>query len=319
MHLADRARRAAGGDREAALAVGLLEPLARPRSRAARRERAGRRCGACRSRAGTRALGLAVGVRGVPVQFALVAEGAGGKLVTLPLGSRAPGTWQLATRLPAGLSELIALEVAVSPLTQHEIAHGEAEGTSSVIPSGSTALGPLMATGAGGGRSTVTDWAGWLARNGARLGSGEPAAADLRIRAGPDRRRPAAAGDRRRRPAGARQPERRRLRPGRARRSRSPSRTASCRCGSSESRAGFRPRRTRARASWSWTRAASRPPSTRTRPAPRRRTSSGSRPRTAPAGSGRSCAARPSPRSSSPPGRISRASSPPSRSPAASP
>ena len=124
--------------------------------------------------AGTRALGLAVGVRGVPVQYALVAEGAGGKLVTLPLGTRAPGTGQLATRLPAGLSELIALEVAVSPLTQHEIAHGEAEGTSSFIPSGSTALGPLMATGADGGRSTVTDWAGWLARNGARLGSGEP-------------------------------------------------------------------------------------------------------------------------------------------------
>jgi hypothetical protein len=123
---------------------------------------------------GTRALGLVVGVRGVPVQFALVAEGARRQLVTLTLGSRASGTGRLATRLPAGLRELIALEVEVSPLTQHEIAHGEAEGTSSFVPSGSTALGPLTATGAGGERSTVTDWAGWLARNGAQLGSGSP-------------------------------------------------------------------------------------------------------------------------------------------------
>ena len=108
------------------------------------------------------------------MQFALVAEGARRQLVTLTLGARAPGTWRLATRLPRGLNELIALEVEVSPLTEHEIAHGEAEGTSSFVPFGSTALGPLTATEAGGRDSTVTDWAGWLARNGAQLGSGNP-------------------------------------------------------------------------------------------------------------------------------------------------
>ena len=70
---------------------------------------------------------------------------------------------------------MIALTVAVGPLTAHQIAHGEAEGETAVVPSGSAALGPAPGSHARGRTSTVTDWAGWLARGGAELDSASPA------------------------------------------------------------------------------------------------------------------------------------------------
>ncbi len=69
---------------------------------------------------------------------------------------------------------MVGLTVAVSALTAHQIAHGEAEGSSAVVPSGSTSLGPLLATTRSGRSSAVTDWSGWLARGGAELDSGDP-------------------------------------------------------------------------------------------------------------------------------------------------
>jgi hypothetical protein len=114
--------------------------------------------------AGARELGMTVRVKGVPVQFALVAQDGAGNLVTLPLGIRAPGTWKLTAYVPPGLKQLTGLEVSISPLAQHEIAHGVAEGSAAVVPAGSALLGPLTA-----GSAPVTDWSGWLARNGASL------------------------------------------------------------------------------------------------------------------------------------------------------
>ena len=70
---------------------------------------------------------------------------------------------------------MIALTVAVGPLTAHQIAHGEAEGETAVVPSGSAALGPLLAVTPAGRTSTVTDWSGWLARGGASSTPARPA------------------------------------------------------------------------------------------------------------------------------------------------
>jgi hypothetical protein len=114
--------------------------------------------------AGARKLAMTVRVKGVPVQLSLVAQDHAGNLLTLPLGARAPGTWKLTARVPAGTEQLTGLEVAISPLAQHELAHGVAEGSASVVPAGSALLGPLTA----GGRP-VTDWSGWLARDGGTL------------------------------------------------------------------------------------------------------------------------------------------------------
>ena len=127
--------------------------------------------------AAARELALHVRIRGVPVLLELVAENATHGLVRLPLGERGPGTWTLKTALPPGrsLRQVIALTVAVGPLTAHQIAHGEAEGETAVVPSGSAALGPLLAVKPAGRTSTVTDWAGWLARGGAELDSATPA------------------------------------------------------------------------------------------------------------------------------------------------
>ena len=124
-----------------------------------------------------RELTLHVRIRGVPVLLQVVAENATHGLVRLPLGERGPGSWTLKTALPPGrsLRQVIALTVAVGPLTAHQIAHGEAEGETAVVPSGSAALGPLLAVTPAGRTSTVTDWAGWLARGGAELDSASPA------------------------------------------------------------------------------------------------------------------------------------------------
>ncbi len=114
--------------------------------------------------AGARTLGMTVHVKGIPVQFSLVGQDGAGNLVSMPLGTRAPGTWKLTAHVPAGIEKLIGLEVAISPLTQHELAHGVAEGAASVVPAGSALLGPLTAGG-----TPVTDWSGWLARDGGSL------------------------------------------------------------------------------------------------------------------------------------------------------
>ena len=114
--------------------------------------------------AGSRSLGMTVRVKGVPVQFALVGQDRAGNLVTLQLGNRAPGTWKLTARIPPRLEQLTGLEVSISPLTQHELAHGVAEGSAAVVPAGSALLGSLTTGG-----KRVTDWSGWLARNGGSL------------------------------------------------------------------------------------------------------------------------------------------------------
>jgi FtsX-like permease family len=114
--------------------------------------------------AGARTLTMTVHVRGIPVQFVLVGLNRAGNLVMLPLGARSPGTWKLTARVPQGFEQLTGLEVSISPLTQHELAHGVAEGAASVVPAGSAVLGPLRAGG-----MSVTDWSGWLARNGGSL------------------------------------------------------------------------------------------------------------------------------------------------------
>ena len=81
----------------------------------------------------------------------VVAENTTHGLVRLPLGERGPGSWTLKTPLPPGrpLTQVVALTVAVGPLTAHQIAHGEAEGETAVVPSGSAALGPLLAIAPG--------------------------------------------------------------------------------------------------------------------------------------------------------------------------
>ncbi len=123
---------------------------------------------------GARAVSMTVRVRGVAVMFALVAEDRSGRLVTLNLGQRAAGLSQLSARLPrsGALRRVVGLEVSQQALDAFGSAHRVAEGQIGIIPAGAATLGPLRATTGAGTSPLVTDWAGWLARGGARLDPG---------------------------------------------------------------------------------------------------------------------------------------------------
>jgi hypothetical protein len=120
---------------------------------------------------GTRTLGVTAGVQGIPVRLELVVEDSRGRLRTLLLGERGPGTFRLTTRTPASARQVVALQASLGTLAAHELAHREAGGESTFSRSGSTTLGPLTADGVRG-RALVTDWAGWIARGGGQRPEG---------------------------------------------------------------------------------------------------------------------------------------------------
>jgi hypothetical protein len=112
----------------------------------------------------TRVLTLPVAIRGVALDLALAGTDARDRTVTVPLGNRAPGRHVLRIVLPAGLRKLTGLEVSLSTGEQYGFSHRDAEAGATTIPSGRMLLGPLKA-----GNTTLTDWAGWVAKGGASL------------------------------------------------------------------------------------------------------------------------------------------------------
>ena len=120
-----------------------------------------------------RSLSMPIEVKGVPVTLALVAETAAGRLLTLPLGDRTAGATTLSVPVPnGGLRQVIGLEISLQANEAHQIAHRNAEGENARAEVGSASLGPLTATGTSGRPTAVTDWKGWLARNGGEIVAG---------------------------------------------------------------------------------------------------------------------------------------------------
>jgi hypothetical protein len=123
--------------------------------------------------AGTSALTLRVDVSGVPVQFDLVAVTRSGAVVMLDLGERPAGRSLLELRLLRGsLRSVVALQVEQQALDAFGSTHRAAEGGTPIVPRGATVLGPLDAV-AGSGNPVVTDWSGWIPRDGASVTSGQ--------------------------------------------------------------------------------------------------------------------------------------------------
>ena len=135
----DRDRAARRRAREAALAVGLLEPLARRDLAAPRRRAARPRCAGVPLPAGTRALSIDGRVHGVPVLLELVAENAeqqlgefSGSASGAPADGRSPPGCRQACAAAGGRAD----GRGRARSTAHQLAHGEAEGASAVVPVG---------------------------------------------------------------------------------------------------------------------------------------------------------------------------------------
>ena len=109
---------------------------------------------------------LQVTVRGDPVQLELVTLDADGRLVTVPLGEHAAGTWRFGGRLPRAASQVVGLEISLAASEQLGFNHREGESEAASVPGGSAALGPLTV----GGRA-VTGWRGFIGRHGLQIGN----------------------------------------------------------------------------------------------------------------------------------------------------
>jgi hypothetical protein len=116
----------------------------------------------------TSSLRLDIAVHGVPVELDAVVENASGGLVDFPLGERPAGSWRLEAPVPRGARLLVALEVSHQALDAFGTTHREAEGPSAVVPAGSLTLTPLQVTSEGQTR-VLTNWRGWLGREGGTL------------------------------------------------------------------------------------------------------------------------------------------------------
>ncbi len=114
--------------------------------------------------AGATSVSLPVRIRGVAVRLDLAAEDAEHRVVLLPLGQKGPGTWQLSATVPAGVRQIVGLEISLTNAAAYVLQHREAEGVVASAPSGSLALGSLSAD-----TQVLTEWHGWLALGGAAL------------------------------------------------------------------------------------------------------------------------------------------------------
>ncbi len=125
------------------------------------------------TRGARRVVTLRVTLRGVPVQLQLVVRDGAGRLTAILLGERPAGTWRLAARLAPFVTEVVALEISLSPSEQLGFTHRDAESEAAAIPIGSASLGPLLL-----GERPITDWKGFVARHGLEVHEGKTARVD---------------------------------------------------------------------------------------------------------------------------------------------
>jgi hypothetical protein len=120
-------------------------------------------------------LALPASTRGGAVTLGLEVETRRGTYVAVPLGAPSGVRRSLVAQLPPGAAggRLAGLTVALSDAAAHATLHGIGEGDSAAgAVAGDLRLGPLRASRGDGGRRVVTRFAGWLPRNGLRLGAG---------------------------------------------------------------------------------------------------------------------------------------------------
>jgi hypothetical protein len=103
--------------------------------------------------AGVRTLTTTARLRGADVVAWVVVEDARGRLSLVRLGRVPKHATRLEARLAPGAKRILGLQLALPESEAFMLAHRDAEGEVSVVPSGEVDLGPLLA----GGR-VVTDW-----------------------------------------------------------------------------------------------------------------------------------------------------------------
>jgi hypothetical protein len=123
--------------------------------------------------------GLAIGLSsigvGLELDIALVLPS--GAVTTIPLvAPGAPAAFER-QKIPPG-ARVFALELRQKAQEAQSLVHREAEDTASLVPHGRLELSPLVAVGGSRLLGKVTDWRGWIGRNGVTVVSRSP----LRLR-----------------------------------------------------------------------------------------------------------------------------------------
>ena len=117
-----------------------------------------RSCTACALPAGATTVSLPVRIRGVAVRLDLAAEDAEHRVVLLPLGQKGPGSWQLSATVPAGVRQIVGLEISLTNAAAYVLQHREAEGRRRVGAFG--LVGARLAVGGRAGAHRVARLAG---------------------------------------------------------------------------------------------------------------------------------------------------------------
>ncbi len=106
---------------------------------------------------------LRVSVRGEPLLFALVVRDGRGRLSRVRLGVPDRGGSVLSSPLPAGVRDVVALEMSLTSAGRAWLLHLVHEGRLIRARSGVASMGSLLTT-VGGRERVVTGWRGWVAR-----------------------------------------------------------------------------------------------------------------------------------------------------------
>ncbi len=110
---------------------------------------------------GARTVTTTARLRGSDVVAWVVVEDARGRLSLVRLGRVPTHAQRLEARLTPGATRLLGLQFALPESEAFMLAHRDAEGEVSVVPSGEVDLGPLVADG-----RVVTDWRDWTLSTG---------------------------------------------------------------------------------------------------------------------------------------------------------
>jgi hypothetical protein len=110
---------------------------------------------------GARTVATTARLRGADVVAWVVVEDARGRLSLVRLGRVPKHAGRLEARLTPGATRILGLQFALPESEAFMLAHRDAEGEVSVVPSGEVDLGPLLADG-----RVVTDWHDWTLSTG---------------------------------------------------------------------------------------------------------------------------------------------------------
>src|SRR3954451_21222501 len=111
--------------------------------------------------AGARTVSVRASRRGVDLVAWVVTADGRGRISQTRLGRVPMEDAVLSARLAPGTARVLGLQLALPESEQFTLAHRDAEGEVSAVPSGEVDLGPLVTDG-----RTVTDWHGWTLSTG---------------------------------------------------------------------------------------------------------------------------------------------------------